>query len=135
MARAYAMSRLASALMGTAWMAATVAGAGDSKQAVDLLEHKGLARRGATYVLPAESSLIDGFRAITDLQRKLREAQEAKARVDDQTRAIDREIEALTSQRRQLSDQLPRLAKDDPKRHNQAVAEINQISVRLAELY
>lgn len=102
---------------------------------VSLLRERGLERQGRTWVLAAESNLHRALRDIGTFDRAVKKAAKAGARMARNLKGLDREIESLTQQRRRISSGLPELARRDARRHNQAVATLNQISVRLAELY
>lgn len=103
--------------------------------AASLLEERGLERQATTWVLPAEADLGRALRKVGTFDRAVKQARKAGARMTRNLKGLDREIESLTRQRRRLSSQLPQLARQDVRRYNQAIATINQISVRLAELY
>jgi len=99
-----------------------------------LLAELGLQREATTWVLPAESELNRALRDVRSLDRKAKRARKDSVRMAKNLKDLDRQIEKLTRRRRAIGDQLPGLARD-PRRHNQAVATLNQIGVRLAELY
>ncbi len=99
-----------------------------------LLKERGLERETTTWVLPAESELNRALRDVRSLDRKVKSARKDSARMAKNLKDLDREIDNLTRRRREISNQLPRLA-SDPRRHNQAIAVLNQIGVRLAVLY
>jgi aspartyl protease family protein len=102
--------------------------------AAALLDEKGLRRETTTWVLQSESDLNRALRDIRSLDRKVKSARKDSVRMAKNLKDLDREIEKLTRRRRAIGDQLPGLA-GDPRRHNQAVAKLNQIGVRLTELY
>ena len=102
--------------------------------AASLLAELGLQRETTTWVLPAEKTLDRALREARGLDRKTRSARKNSVRMAKNLKDLDREIERLTRRRRAIGNQLPGLA-GDPRRHNQAVATLNQIGVRLAELY
>ena len=102
--------------------------------AASLLAELGLQREAMTWVLPAESELNRALRDVRSLDRKVKSARKDSARMAKNLKDLDHQIETLTRRRRAIGDQLPGLARD-PRRHNQAVATLNQIGVRLAELY
>jgi len=104
------------------------------RDAAALLDEKGLRRETTTWVLPAESELNRAMRDVRSLDRKVKSARKDSARMAKNLKDLDREIEKLTRRRRAIGDQLPGLA-GNPRRHNQAVATLNQIGVRLTELY
>ncbi len=99
-----------------------------------LLDEKDLHREATTWVLPAEKALDRALREVRGLDRKTKSARKNSARMAKNLKDLDQEIEKLTRRRRAIGDQLPGLA-GDPRRHNRAVATLNQIGVRLAELY
>ncbi len=102
--------------------------------AASLLDEKGLQREASAWVLPAESALNHALREVRSLDRKAKSAKKNSVRMAKNLKGLDREIEKLTARRRAIADQLPGLA-HDPRRHNQAVATLNQIGVRLAEMF
>ena len=102
--------------------------------AAALLDEKGLRREAATWVLPAESSLNRALREVRGLDRKVKSSRKDSVRMAKRLKDIDREIERLTGRRRAIANQLPGLA-GNARRHNQAVATLNQIAVQITELY
>ena len=102
--------------------------------AAALLDEKGLKREAATWVLPAEQAINRALREVRGLDRKTKSAKKNSARMERNLKDLDREIQKLTRRRRAIGDQLPGFA-GDARRHNQAVATLNQIGIRLAELY
>ena len=102
--------------------------------AAALLNEKSLKREATTWVLPTEKTLYRALREVRSLDRKVRSAKKDNVRMAKNLKDLDQEIEKLTRRRRAIGNQLPGLA-GDPRRHNQAVATLNQIGVRLAELY
>jgi len=102
--------------------------------AAALLKEKGLHREATTWVLPAEKAINRALREVRVLDRKTRTAKKNNVRMAKKLKDLDRDIERLTRRRRAIGDQLPGFA-GDARRHNQAVATLNQIGIRLAELY
>ena len=104
----------------------------DSQDAASLLEARGLDRQGTVWILKDESKLNRALRDVRNLDRKVKTARKAAARMARNLEGLDDEMESLKRRRRQIGEQLPRL---DARRHNQAVATLNQLTVRLAELH
>ena len=103
--------------------------------AASLLKERGLERQATTWILPAEADLGRALHKVGTFDRVVKKARKADARMARNLKGLDREIESLTKRRRQISNQLPQLARRDARLHNQAIATLNQISIRLAELY
>ena len=106
-----------------------------ASDAASLLKERGLQRRATTWVLPAEADLGRALRRVATFDRAVKNARKASARMARNLKDLDREIDSLTQRRRRISNQLPQLAGRDVRLHNQAIATLNQIGIRLAELY
>jgi clan AA aspartic protease (TIGR02281 family) len=105
----------------------------EAEAADQLLQSKGLARTGRRFLLPAEVDLARKNREVNGLRRSIKEAESAAKKLTEQKEKLDREIDGLMTQRRQLNDRLPSLeSKHD--QYNEAVRRMNDITLRLDEL-
>jgi clan AA aspartic protease (TIGR02281 family) len=113
-------------------LAISVATGKDSENAARLLEDRGLTRQGTVWILPGESNLNRAMREVRTLDRKVKTARRAATRMARNLEGLDDEMKSLKRRRHEIGRQLSQL---DARRHNQAIATLNQITVRLAELH
>jgi clan AA aspartic protease (TIGR02281 family) len=105
----------------------------EASAADEVLRGKGLERKGTRYLLPGEAPLARKNRDVNGLRRAIKDAEKAMDKFTDQRETLEREIDSLMAQRRQISDRLPSL-QSDVDRYNEAVTRMNQITYRLDDL-
>lgn len=102
---------------------------GDLPEPHDILTAKGLIKSGGYYLLPEERGFSQSMTDLIKADRRLAGAMKQKKAFEKAVKENDREILALTQQRRKLNNRLSRVA--NAIKQNRLIAAINELTDRI----
>ncbi len=104
----------------------------DGKSAKSLLRDLGLRKAGRYYILSGEKELANGLRSLTPLRKNLADAVSAKKKFEQRIKNAKNERLKLLAYQSQLGEQLGKV--DDVEDHNEIIAKLNSISIKIRVL-
>ena len=119
-------------LIGLIAVFLTTAASADEKSAKSILRDHGLRKAGRYYILSGEKDLAKGLKGLTLLRKNLSDAVSAKKKFEQRIKNAKNERLKLLAYQSQLGNQVGRV--DDVDDHNEIIAKLNSISIKIRVL-